>query len=101
MRVRVGRIRFQRAAKARLGLVVQLHRGVGGAQMVMKRRLRIVDGHCLRDRIGGLGVAAGLMRDQPEQVPGVGAVGIGAEDLAIELLGLRQLSALMIGERRR
>jgi hypothetical protein len=86
----------QRAAKARLGLVEILKRGVDGAQMVVVRRLGVVDRDGLLDGLGGLGVAARLMGGQAGQVPGVGMARIDRQDLPVELLGLGELAALVM-----
>jgi hypothetical protein len=56
----------------------------------------MVQGNGSADEVDGLLVPAGMMRGQAEEMPGVGVVGIGLDDLAIDISGLAKFAGLVM-----
>ena len=83
LRLGQGRVRPARGAQRR-------------RQVRPDRRHRAVDRYGAGDQLDGVGVMAGLVRDQAEQLQRVKVVGIVAEHLAIDLLRLAQASRLLM-----
>ena len=94
------RVQLQSSLIAGPGLGSPAQSPVGFAKITVIKRLHAIHGDGLADAGDGRLMLTGLVSDEPQQVQGVGMSRIPPQDLAIELLGLRQLARLVKVHRR-
>ena len=80
------------------GLVVPPQPAIGRAQVVVELGIVAADRDRALDQLGRFGVSARLQAHDPQQVPGLGALGVLRENLPIELFGQRNITRPMMLE---
>jgi len=98
MGLRVIGIEFERTAARRHGFVELTLAGQCSAEIGKSGRIVRMEHEGLANPLHGEVVSAGLVGDDTKEMPGFGMVGLHGQDLAVECLGIRQPSGLMMLE---